>query len=167
MITIRDGTTADPILNPGTGAEATADSLVIQNVVMDSFGSNYTAPTVDITDPNPTVAAAVASATVSDAGIVGSIDVLTQGAGYVTPGMKKFVDTLPGLCDPPGYGSSCTAAANNLGQYLPIAVPDTTTFPRRGLLRHRPGPAARADELFAPGARNPASQVRAAHDGCA
>ena len=43
------------------------------------------------------------------------------GSGYVTPGgIKKFVDTLPGLT---------SAGANNLGQYIPVAVPDTTTFP--------------------------------------
>jgi FtsP/CotA-like multicopper oxidase with cupredoxin domain len=35
-------------------------------------------------------------------------------------GMRKFVDTLPGL------GST---KANNLGQYIPIAIPDTTTYP--------------------------------------
>jgi FtsP/CotA-like multicopper oxidase with cupredoxin domain len=34
-------------------------------------------------------------------------------------GMRKFVDGLPGL-GPSG--------ANNLGQYLPVAVPDTTTY---------------------------------------
>ena len=38
----------------------------------------------------------------------------------VVGGMKKFVDGLPGL----GVG-----AANNLGQYIPVAVPDTTTYP--------------------------------------
>jgi FtsP/CotA-like multicopper oxidase with cupredoxin domain len=38
----------------------------------------------------------------------------------IAGGMKKFVDTLPGL----GSG-----AANNLGQYIPVAVPDTTTYP--------------------------------------
>ncbi|MDX1437434.1 MAG: hypothetical protein R3335_11515, partial [Anaerolineales bacterium] len=38
----------------------------------------------------------------------------------VTGGMRKFVDALPGL----GSG-----AANNLGQYIPVAVPDTTTYP--------------------------------------
>jgi FtsP/CotA-like multicopper oxidase with cupredoxin domain len=52
--------------------------------------------------------------------------------GYFTPapdrsthatnsgGMRKFVDTLPGLN---------AAGANNLGQYIPVGVPDTTTYP--------------------------------------
>ena len=38
----------------------------------------------------------------------------------IVGGIKKFVDSLPGL----GAG-----AANNLGQYIPVAVPDTTTYP--------------------------------------
>lgn len=38
----------------------------------------------------------------------------------VSGGLRKFVDTLPGL----GAGNS-----NNLGQYLSVAVPDTTTYP--------------------------------------
>ena len=38
----------------------------------------------------------------------------------VTGGIRKFVDTLPGL-NP--------AASNNLGQYIPVAVADTATFP--------------------------------------
>jgi FtsP/CotA-like multicopper oxidase with cupredoxin domain len=38
----------------------------------------------------------------------------------VTGGMKKFVDELPGLG---------AAGANNLGQHIPVADPDTTTFP--------------------------------------
>ncbi len=37
-----------------------------------------------------------------------------------TPPIRKFVDTLPGL------GS---ASANNLGQYIPVANPNTTTYP--------------------------------------
>jgi FtsP/CotA-like multicopper oxidase with cupredoxin domain len=38
----------------------------------------------------------------------------------VSGGLRKFKDGLPGL----GSG-----AANNLGQYIPAAVPDTTTYP--------------------------------------
>jgi FtsP/CotA-like multicopper oxidase with cupredoxin domain len=37
-----------------------------------------------------------------------------------SPLMRKFVDSLPGLT---------AAHANNLGQFLPLAVPDTTKFP--------------------------------------
>ena len=37
-----------------------------------------------------------------------------------SPPVRKFVDTLPGLG---------AAKANNLGQYIPVAVPDTVTYP--------------------------------------
>ncbi len=37
-------------------------------------------------------------------------------------GMRKFVDTLPGI--PGVFGGP-----NNLGQYIPVATPDTTTYP--------------------------------------
>ena len=40
--------------------------------------------------------------------------------GTLVGGMRKFVDTLPGLGP---------AHANNLGQYIPIAIADTTTYP--------------------------------------
>jgi FtsP/CotA-like multicopper oxidase with cupredoxin domain len=45
-----------------------------------------------------------------------------DASGNVIPetGIRKFVDSLPGL----GF-----AARNNLGQYIPVAVPDTTTYP--------------------------------------
>ena len=37
-----------------------------------------------------------------------------------SPRLRKFVDSLPGVG---------AAAANDLGQYLPVAVPDTVTYP--------------------------------------
>ncbi len=37
-----------------------------------------------------------------------------------SPPLRKFVDTLPGLT---------AAGVNNLGQYIPVAIPDTTTYP--------------------------------------
>jgi FtsP/CotA-like multicopper oxidase with cupredoxin domain len=40
--------------------------------------------------------------------------------GTVTGGIRKFIDSLPGLGP---------AGANNLGQYISVAVPDTTTYP--------------------------------------
>ncbi|MBI5375772.1 MAG: putative Ig domain-containing protein [Candidatus Schekmanbacteria bacterium] len=45
-----------------------------------------------------------------------------DGSGNVITGtgIRKFVDTLPGLG---------AANANNLGQYIPVAIPDTTTYP--------------------------------------
>ncbi len=42
------------------------------------------------------------------------------GTTTITGGIRKFVDRLPGLT---------AAGANGLGQYIPVAVPDTTTYP--------------------------------------
>jgi FtsP/CotA-like multicopper oxidase with cupredoxin domain len=125
-VVIRDGTIYDPILNGGSGATATA-TLTVQTVVLDTFGSGYTsAPTVTINDATGT--GATATATV-DSGAVTAITLTTPGAGYITAGgIKKFQDGLPMLCDPSIVGD-CEAATNNLGQHLPLAVPDQDTFP--------------------------------------
>lgn len=48
------------------------------------------------------------------------LPVLDTTTGTITGGIRKFVDGLPGLG---------AANANNLGQYIPIANPDTTTYP--------------------------------------
>src|SRR5512147_1515574 len=39
-----------------------------------------------------------------------------------SPPLRKFVDTLPVLC------SDAAPVVNNLGQCLPVAQPDTTTY---------------------------------------
>src|ERR1700674_6118572 len=53
-----------------------------------------------------------------------------------SPNIRKFVDSLPGLgkpgCTvsiPPGLPGINSCNENNLGQYIPVAVPDTTTYP--------------------------------------
>ncbi len=115
-VAVHNGTLFDPIAG-ATLAQATT-TLTIQSVAMTAFGSGYNqVPTVTISDPTGTGATATA---VLDNGIISAITIKKPGSGYVTPGMRKFVDTLPGLTD---------AGENNLGQYLPVAVPDTTTFP--------------------------------------
>ncbi len=45
---------------------------------------------------------------------------VNQTTGAVTGGIRKFVNSLPGLGP---------AGANNIGQYIPIAVADITTYP--------------------------------------
>jgi len=47
-------------------------------------------------------------------------DYLTSPNWAFSPPLRKFIDTLPGLGP---------ANANNLGQYIPVAVPDITTYP--------------------------------------
>ena len=121
-VVIRDGSIFEPIQHdPGTFSAATAAStLSIQSVGMDSFGTGFkSAPGVTITDANGSGSGATATATVTS-GSISSIQIKKGGSGYVsTGGIRKFVDGLPGLGE---------EGMNNLGQYLPIAVADTTTF---------------------------------------
>ena len=96
----------------GTGATATArvSGGVITGLVLTNTGTGYTsAPTVSIRDPSPRARGALATTTIS-----------TNTSVAITGGIRKFVDSLPGLG---------LAGANNLGKYIPVAVADTTTYP--------------------------------------
>lgn len=117
-VTIHNGTVADPI--PGaTLAEATA-TLAIQSVVLNTFGSGYvSAPTVQINDTMGSGSGAHAFVTIGS-GFIKTITIDDPGSGYMTPGIKKFVDDLPGLCVPP----DCPAT----GKYIPLAVPDMKLY---------------------------------------
>ncbi len=118
-ITLQNGgsgyTTPAVILTGGGGTGAAADAHVsnglIRSLTLTNAGTGYTsAPTVSIRDPSPRATGALAVATFAS-----SVSTIT-----VSGGMRKFVDTLAGL----GSGNQ-----NNLHQYLPVAVADTTTFP--------------------------------------
>jgi FtsP/CotA-like multicopper oxidase with cupredoxin domain len=111
----------------GTGAAATASVApgAVTEIVVTNGGIGYTsAPTVTITGNGM---GATATATVAG-GVVTGITVTSRGAGYRLRvddctgkiiGIRKFVDSLAGLGP---------TNANNLGQYMPIAVADTTTY---------------------------------------
>ncbi|MEW5828724.1 MAG: multicopper oxidase domain-containing protein [Chloroflexota bacterium] len=106
----------------GDGAGATADAILdtttgsIASVTITNGGSGYTsAPAVSFLGGD-----GLASATATISGSVTSVTLVSGGSGYVTTGIRKFVDGLPGL-GPTG--------ANNLGQYIPVAVADQTTYP--------------------------------------
>jgi len=122
-VAIHNGTLFDPITG-ATPAQATT-TLSIQSIGLDAFGSNYNqVPTVTISDSNGTGTGATATA-VLDNGIISEINIVNgkSGQGYLIPGMRKFVDTLPGVPGVTDFG------ANNLDQYMPLAVADKTTFP--------------------------------------
>ena len=111
--------------NPQPTIPATAVATIGVNLIdVNNGGDGYVTPTVTITDSvAPFDKNASATAIVATAGAVSGITLVAPGfggAGYITPGIKKFVDTLAGL------GPS---APNTLGQYIPVAVPDTTTYP--------------------------------------
>ena len=50
----------------------------------------------------------------------------SANVGTIQGGMRKFVDTLPGFCNVSNWVPNGT---NNLGQCLPVGVPDTATYP--------------------------------------
>ncbi len=104
-------------------------TINVQSIVVDTYGQGYTSvPTVSISDTLGGGTMATAEAVI-DVGAVTAINLTSPGSGYVTgTGIKKFQNELPLLCDPSVAGS-CAAASNNLGQYIPLGVPDTTTFP--------------------------------------
>ena len=113
----------------GTGATAAAEvdlqTGAITRISMLTKGQGYTTATVTVTSVGTgtvagTGAGASATATVDPATQqVTGVTLTSPGTGYVTPGVKKFVDTLPGLGE---------AGRNDLGQYIPVAQPDTTTY---------------------------------------
>jgi FtsP/CotA-like multicopper oxidase with cupredoxin domain len=110
-------------------------------IVIEDGGTNYTSPTVTIADVYETGAGATATASVSG-GAITFITLTDGGSNYSAPvvyitdttgtgavvkahigpsfigGIHKFVDSLPQL-----------DTANNLGQFLPVAIPDRATYP--------------------------------------
>jgi FtsP/CotA-like multicopper oxidase with cupredoxin domain len=116
VVHVWDGNADNP-----AGAQVTA-TINVSHIDVTDIGSGYTtAPTLTISDTAPgTGSGAVATAAVAAQGAIADITITNPGKGYLTPGLKKFVDTLPGM----GEG-----AANNLGEYLPVGAPDTTTYP--------------------------------------
>jgi FtsP/CotA-like multicopper oxidase with cupredoxin domain len=111
-------------------------------ITVDAGGSGYTAPVVTIADVYGTGSGAAATATVVG-GVITAIAVDNAGSGYSAPvvvitdntgidaiatpilgglagGIRKFVDNVAGLGP---------ANANNLGNYIQVAVPDNTTYP--------------------------------------
>jgi FtsP/CotA-like multicopper oxidase with cupredoxin domain len=135
-VAILDGTRYDPIRPGASGATAVA-TLSIQSVTVDTFGAGYTsAPTVVIDDDvAPPTDFAVATATV-DAGAVIDIINLVGGSDYVTGGgIRKFIDPLPGMCDPDTVRAAAPPCPTDGSKYIPLAVPDpnwtdgTHTYP--------------------------------------
>ena len=125
-VVVRDGTVFDPINPPSDFVAATgAATLSVLSVALDTFGAGYTsAPTVTFGDTFAVKGTGAHAVAATDYGAVVALHLLTPGSGYITPGgIKKFVDGLPGLTP---------AGVNNLGQYIPVAQPDKTTFAAAG-----------------------------------
>jgi FtsP/CotA-like multicopper oxidase with cupredoxin domain len=109
--------------NQVNATAATVEATIgIGKIDVTDGGTGYaSAPTVTISDTVGVAdKGASATATVAVKGSVTGITVTNAGSGYLTPGLKKFVDTLAGMGP---------EKANSLGQYIPTAVPDTTSYP--------------------------------------
>ena len=125
-VAILDGTQFDPVRNqPGTGATAKA-TLKVTSVTVDTFGSGYAqgTTTVAIADsPGGLGIPGTGTATVNSGAVTG-YTALVGGSGYVTlGGLQKFVDGLPGLCDPDQVRAAaglCVAGS----KAIPLAVAD-------------------------------------------
>ena len=126
-VIIRDGPAGapvSPLLNYATS------TLAIQSFVLNTFGSGYISqPTVDITDSAGIGSGAFATAAISitGTGAVTAINNDNPGSGYMTPGIKKFVDGLPGLCNP-GVAVGDIPACPASGKYIPLAVPERKMY---------------------------------------
>jgi hypothetical protein len=102
--------TITDLYSTGTGATATVTAVdpttgAVTAIELTNGGAGYTAPVVTIADTAVPPVGTGAAATV------------TIGSTF-TGGIRKFVDSLPSLT---------AAGKNNLGQYIPIAVPETVT----------------------------------------
>ena len=121
------------IVGGGATTVATATAILTADAIfaitVTNGGTGYVSPVVNITGGGGS--GATATAALSNA--VGSVTLGSGGAGYTTGGIRKFVDELPGLG---------RTGSNLLGQYLSVAVPDTTTYPGSdyyeiGLIQYR------------------------------
>lgn len=111
---------------PGSGGGASAVVAGVANgaitgIMVVNGGSGYVNPVVTInTIAGGTGWGATASATVGPGGVITGITLSAGGSGYtLTGGIRKFVDSLPGL----GPDNR-----NNLGNFIPIAVKDSTKY---------------------------------------
>ncbi|MBP1928333.1 FtsP/CotA-like multicopper oxidase with cupredoxin domain [Methanolinea mesophila] len=94
----------------GSGANITPVLIngTLTGATIVNGGVNYSAPLLTVVDPDGTGNGAEAAATIG---------------GPFFGGIRKFIDSMPGIGP---------ANQNSLGQYVIIAVPDTTTYPAGG-----------------------------------
>ena len=121
-------TITDP--NGGTGAVAAATTYdyntetatdTIMDVQLLNGGSNYSANTTVTINGGANVTTPAQVVPIITNGVITGFTINNAGKGYSAPiagtGIRKFVDSLATLDTP-----------NNLGQQMPIGVPDKTTF---------------------------------------
>ena len=144
-VAILDGTQFDPVRPGGTGAIATA-TISVDSVTVDTFGSGYTSsPPVAINETGTTTPTNLVVATaIVNSGVVSGFTITNPGSGYVTPGgIKKFQDSLPGLCDPDQSRAAAGPCPTDGTKAIPLGVADTTNpYPLAG------GPAREPSDTY-------------------
>ena len=110
---------------------------VINGFTITAGGAGYNAATTSVLIADPVGSGATASVTLDSTGALTAVTVLSGGSGYIAP-VITIVDTgaIPGTgamisasLAPPGvFGGGIRKFLDPLAT-LPIAVPDTTTFP--------------------------------------
>jgi len=129
-VTIHDGTVNDPIKG-AIPADATA-TLALQTVVLTYFGSGYTSvPLVSFSDTGTgSGASATAAISTYGSGVVTAVNLDNGGSGYMTPGIKKFSDALPGLCYPGGALAPAVpdCSIDPAAKYIPLAVAEAKAY---------------------------------------
>ena len=119
-VAVHNGTLFDPI--PGATPATVTSTLKLDAVVITAFGAGYSsAPGVTVAPDTGGTGSGAAATAHTSVGAVTAITVTNPGSGYITPGIRKFVDQLPGLYDP-ASGPPATA------KYLPLAVPVVTKY---------------------------------------
>lgn len=108
----------DDALNQGMGPVLTTDTLVNAPVLMGT-STPAQAPIANTAAATAILAAATNPLYPPGIGFNPAVD-YTKPNFAQSPNIRKFIDALPGLG---------AANANKLGQYIPVAQPDTTTYP--------------------------------------
>ncbi|MFD7639227.1 multicopper oxidase domain-containing protein [Kitasatospora sp. NPDC059795] len=149
-VTVRNGTLADPV--PGATPAAAASGLKLLALTVDTPGSGYAStPDVAVNDPTGNGGSGAEASAVTNLGAISSITVTSPGAGYLTPGLKKFQDRLPTTCNPGANGAGCPdvqqvadPSTDPAAKFIPEAVPETVTTDGRqadqyviGLVQYR------------------------------
>ena len=113
-------TISDAYITPTTPADVTATVVggVITGLTINNGGADYVAPVVIITD-DPTLCGQAGQPLCGTGALADAIIGAATLGGPLTGGMRKFVDRMPGLTP---------AGANDLGQYIPVAVPEERIF---------------------------------------
>lgn len=83
----------------------------------------------------PTAGGATRPAGTNPSGINPAVDITKANFAY-SPNLRKFVDSMPGVgkYNASNLNAQGVPLANKPSEYIPLAVPDTTTFPAQGAI---------------------------------